>query len=407
MQEIDYLIVGGGIAGTTAAETIRSRDSNSSIVIITEEADRLYSRVLLPRFLRNENTFGSLYIRQEKDYREKNITLFTNERVLKVDTENKQISTDKKRSFSYKKLLVATGGKVNKLDIPDADLPGVVYMRTLEDIKRIKDLISKSKEAVVLGGGFIGIEFAQSFIKNGLKTASIIREKTFWDTIVGENSGKLLSQILTENGVKILAESQVSEFIGNEKLEGVKLLSGQSIVADIAGVGIGIHLDIDYLKDSGLSIKKGVVTNEYLETSVSGVWAAGDIAEFYDPIFQKYHTMGNWSNASAQGRTVGINMTGEKSVFETTSTYSINIFGINFSFLGDPSVDENTEIIERGSLADKKLVRLLIRNGLIVGASVINNPSDRNAIGQLIKNRKKIASSKTKLGDLEFDLSTI
>lgn len=407
MQEVDYLIIGGGIAGTTAAETIRSKDNKSSIVIITEEADRLYSRVLLPRFLRDEHTLDSLYIRQEKDYQEDNITLFTNERVLKVDTENKVISTDKPRDFSYKKLLVATGGKVNKLDIPGADLSGVVYMRTLEDIKKIKDLISKSKEAIVLGGGFIGIEFAQSFIKNGLKTTAIIREKAFWDTIVGENSGKLLSQILTDNGVTILAESQASEFTGTSKLEAVKLADGDSVRADMAGVGIGIHLDIEYLKDSGLTIKKGVVTNEYLETSLPGVWAAGDIAEFYDPVFKKYHALGNWSNALAQGRSVGLNMVGEKSIFETTSTYSINIFGINFSFLGDPAVDENTEIVERGSVADKKLVRLLIKDDLIVGASLINQPSERNAIGDLIKGKRKITSSKSKLTDLQFDLTTV
>lgn len=407
MTKINYVIIGGGIAGTTAAEEIRAHDQNSSITIITEEPDRAYSRVLLPHFLRNENTLESLFVRTPQSYQEKNIQLLTNTRVVKVDSVTKQVTTAENQIYEFDKLLVASGGKVNKLPTKGADLPEVVYMRTLEDIKKIKQIISQSREAVVLGGGFIGIEFAQSFIKNGLKTTAIIREKSFWEPVVGENSGKLLSQLLVDNGVQILTETQVTEFTGQGKLTGVKTDKGTEVKADMVGVGIGIHLDIDYLKDSGLTIKKGVVTNEFLETSTPGIWAAGDIAEFYDPVFKRYHALGNWANASAQGRVAGLNMAGVKTAFETTSMYSINIFGSNFSFLGDPMVDPTTEIIERGSLADKKLGRLLIRDDVIVGTSLINLPVDRNALTKLIKNKTKITQSKSKLTDLTFDLSTI
>src|SRR3989344_6448907 len=253
MEKIDYLIIGGGIAGTTAAETIRSQDSASSIVILTEESNRLYSRVLLPHYLRNENTLESLFLRTEGSYQEKNIQLIAGERAIKIDTATKQVTTDKSSIFKYQKLLLATGGKVNRLVVPGSDLNEVVYLRTFEDAKKIRELISKSRQAAVLGGGFIGIDLVQSFVKNGLATTAIIREKAFWESVVGENSGKLLSQILENHGVKILTETVAEEFVGQERLEGIRLTGGTTVKADIAGVGIGIHLDIDYLKDSGLT----------------------------------------------------------------------------------------------------------------------------------------------------------
>ena len=407
MIKVDYLIVGGGIAGTTAAETIRSKDQHSSIIIITEEPDRLYSRVSLRRYLRNEITLENLFIRTPESYRQNNIQLLTSLRVVKVDSQNKVVTTNDNQIFNYSKLLIATGGKVNKLSTPGSNLSEVTYFRTLADVRKIKEIIGRSKEAVVLGGGFIGIDYAQSFVVNNLKTTVIIREKSFWEPFVGENSGKLLSKLLAENGVTVIADAQVTEFIGTTKLDSVKTDNGDVIKADIVGVGIGIHLDIDYLKDSGINLNKGVLTNEFLESTVPNVWAAGDVAEFYDVVFKRPHSLGNWSNAASQGRIVGQNMIGQRQTFETTSMYSINIFDSNFSFLGDPIVDQKTEIIERGTLTDKRLGRLLIREDTIVGASLINLPADRNAITKLIKTKTKITSSRTKLADLSFDLSTI
>lgn len=406
MTKVDFLIIGGGIAGTTAAEEIRSKNQNASITIITEEPERLYSRVRIPHFLRNESPLEKLFVRTSESYQQNNIQLLTNLRVVKVDTQNKIVTTSDTQTFNYENLLVASGGKVNKLSIPGSILPEVVYMRTLEDAKKIKEIVERSKEAIVVGGGFIGIDFAQTFIQNGLKTTVIIREKSFWESVVGENSAKLLSQLLINNGVAVLTETQLMEFSGTTKLEGVKTNKGNQIKCDIAGVGIGIHLNTEYLKDSGLTLKKGIVTNEFLETSVPEVWAAGDIAEFYDPIFKKYHSLGNWSNASSQGRIAGLNMVGEKTTFETVSMYSVNIFGSNCSFLGDPIVDENTELLERGSVAEGKLARLLIRDDVIVGASLINLPVDRNVFMNLIKNKIKITVNKAKLADLSFDLSS-
>ncbi len=415
MKKVDYLIIGGGIAGTTTAEFIRMNDSSGSITIVMEEPERLYSRVMLPHYLRDKIPFERLYVRKPEQYTEKNIELLKGARANKIDTQNKKVSLSNNEEVEYNKLLIASGGKVNRLKIPGGDLPGVTYLRTIKDVKEVKDLMGKVENGIVIGGGFIGIEYAQSFVHAGLKTTCIIREPYFWGHVVGENSGKLINKILEENGIEVITESEVSEFVGNGSLNSVKLTGGQNLRAEIAGVGVGIHMELTHLKDAGLKINKGVVTNEYLETETQDVWAAGDIAEFYDILFDKYHQMGNWSSAAAQGKVVGPNMAtgwgppagGGREQFITVSAYTIAIFDGTFTFLGDPVPDEKTELIERGSVDEGKLGRLHVRNDQIVGASLINLPADRSPIAELVKNRVKISVGKDKLSDTTFSLSSL
>ena len=412
MKKVDFLVVGGGVAGTTAAEFIRINDSSGSIMIVTEEPDRLYSRVMLPHYLREMVPYQRLFVRTPDQYEKQEITLQTNSRVEKINVDSKKVTLPDGKELEYEKLLLASGGKVNKLNISGSDLKGITYLRTDLDAKEVKEQMDKAKSGVVIGGGFIGVEYAQSFVKSHIKTICIIREPYFWSQVVGENSGKLINKILEKNGVQLIANAEVGEFVGEGSLRSVKLKEGKEIQTEIAGIGVGIHMDLDYLKDSGIKINKGILTNEYLETESSDVWAAGDIAEFNDLVFDKHHLLGNWSNAAAQGKSAGENMAGgynskNRGVFETVSAYTIPIFDGTFTFLGDPSFEQNTELIERGSVEENKIVRLHVRDDKIVGASLINSPSDRNTISNLIKNRVRIGVGKDKLADTKFDLGNI
>ncbi|OGY26289.1 MAG: hypothetical protein A2Z11_02430 [Candidatus Woykebacteria bacterium RBG_16_43_9] len=415
MRKAQYLIIGGGIAGTTAAEFIRMNDPSGSITIVMEEPEALYSRVLLPHYLRDQVPYERLHIRKPEGYTEKNIDLVKGVRADKINTQNNQVKLSSGDIIEYEKLLIASGGKVNRLDIPGKDLRGVTYLRTIADVKEVKELMNKAKNSVVIGGGFIGIEYAQSFVKAGLKTTCIIREPYFWSNVVGENMGKFINKILQEKGVEVVSESGVSEFGGNGSLNEVKLTSGKSVAAEIVGVGIGIHMDLDHLVGSGIKTDKGVIANEYLETGTENVWAAGDIAEFYDVLFDKHHQMGNWSNAAAQGKVAGPNMVvgwarpagRAREKFITVSAYTIRIFDSPLTILGDLEITKDTEQIERGSLAEGRLGRIHRRGGVIVGAVLLNLPADRSPIEGLIKNRVKIGVEKGKLADPNFSLNNL
>ena len=414
MRQVDYLIIGGGVAGTSAAEFIRMHDSSGSITIIMEEPELLYSRVMLPHYLRDQVPFEKLYVRKPQQYDENKIELLKNTRANKIDTQKKEVDLSNGEKISYEKLLIASGGKVNKLQVPGVELKGITYLRTIQDAQEIKELISRVSNGVVIGGGFIGIEYAQSFQKAGIKTTCIIREPYFWSSVVGENIGRLINRILEENGVKIISENEVGEFIGEGGLEEIKLKDGKKIPVGIVGIGIGIRMDLDHLEGSGIKTNKGVVTNEYLETETKDIWAAGDIAEFYDALFDKYHQMGNWSNAAAQGKVVGTNMVagwsgkaGGREKFVAVSAYTISIFDKTFTLLGDPVADNKTETIERGSVEEGKLGNIHLRNGVISGAALLNLPADRRPIEELIKNRIKIETSKEKLTDTSFSLNNL
>lgn len=412
MKKVDYLIVGGGIAGTTAAEFIRMHDSSGSITIISEEPELLYSRVLLPHYLRDQIPVERLFIRKEEQYKEKNIDLIKGTRVNTVNTQDQKIELDNGEIIEYDKLLIASGGKVNKIDIRGKDLKGVTYLRTVADVKQIKEYMGKAQNASVVGGGFIGIEYAQSFVKAGLKPTIIMKDPFYWSQIVGENMGKLVSSILEKNGVDLIPNDEPVEFLGDSNLSSIKLKSGKNIPADIVGVGIGIHTDLGHIIDSGIRTEKGVITNEYLETDTSNVWAAGDSAQFFDVLFEKSHLLGNWSNAAAQGKIVGSNMVAgweaaKREVFTTVSTYTIGIFDNSFTFIGDPTVDKTTVLIERGSIEENKLGRIHVRNGVITGAALLNLPADRRPIESLIKNSVYIENNKDKLVDTGFDLNNL
>ena len=414
MKNIDYLIIGGGIAGVTAAETIRQNDSSGLITIVSEEPEPFYSRVLLPNYLRDEIPLEGLFIRNPKDHKERGIDLLKRSKANKVNTQDEKVYLTNGQELGYKKLLIASGGKPTLLELPGADLTGVTYMRTIEDINQIKRLMQLAKAGVVIGAGFIGLEYAQSFVKKGLKTIYIIRKPYFWSKMASQNLGVLINRILRNNSVELITRAQVIRFLGDGSLRSVRLDNGKSIQAEVAGVGIGTRMDLGYLAGSGVKIDNGVITNEYLECSAPDVWAAGDIAEFFDVLFDKQHRLGNWTNAAAQGKTAGLNMIGgwgsvsknrEKSI--SVSAYTVSLFGHNLSFIGDVSRDEETEIIERGSISEGKLGCLFLRGRMICGAALINLPADRKPIEELIKYRVKITASRDKLADKDFDLGDL
>lgn len=414
MDHVEYLIIGGGVAGTTAAEEIRRRDSGGTIMMIMEEPETLYSRVLLPHYLRNERSLDELFFRKPEWYDAQRIRLRRGVRAASINGARRSVTLSTGEVAAGEKLLIASGGKVNTLTVPGGDLPGITYLRTIEDARLIKTLLADARRGIVVGGGFIGVEYAQTFVVAGLETTCVVRDPYFWSTVVGEHSGRLINVLLEDHGVRIFADAEVAEFRGRDRVESVLLKSGAEIAGDIVGVGVGIHMDLDHLRESGLKINRGVVTNEYLETETEHVWAAGDIAEFFDVIFNRAHQLGNWTNAQQQGRIAGQNMvagwgeTGrDRTPFATVSTYTISIFGVPFTFIGDPAIGPDVTLVERGSVESGRMARLHIRGNVLIGASLLNFARDRQAAVRLIEQKSPISIPQDELRNPDFTLDRL
>lgn len=415
MQKFNYIFIGGGIASTKAAEYARKIDPNGSMAIISEEPETLYSRLNLPHFLKDIIPVERLYLRDDKWYEDNNIILFKGKRVTKVQTNPKQITIGNEEALEYEKLLIGTGGTVNLWQLRGADLPGVFYLRTIDDARRIKEWLDKAKHGVIIGAGFIGLEFSTTFARHNISADFLVKDDYYWSSMLDQDQGELLSQMLEAKGIKIWTREETKEVLGNQKVEKVRTISGKEIETDVVGVGIGIHNELYFLDGSGIKTNRGVITNEYFETNIPGIYAAGDVAEFYDVIFNRQHQLGNWANAQVQGQIAGNNIAlydkqsalSDKQKYETVSAYSIQVFDGNVSFVGVPRASEKTKIIKRGTLSDEAIGKILVEDGRVVGAALVNRVRESTQIGNLIKNKVNIEGKEDKLSDPAFDLTTL
>lgn len=403
----DYLIVGGGPAGTIAAEEIRKIDATSSIGILTDEPHPLYSRILLPNFLRDEVKREQLFLRPKNFYGDNKIDLLKGSQAEVLDSKARTITTNQ-GLFQFKKLLIACGGKVSKWSVPGSEKTDLLFnLRTIEDAEMIRLKLDGAKRAVIVGGGFISLEFVNACLKHSVKPIMLVREPYFWSNLLSADQSRLITANLTEKGVEIITNDEAHQIKGEINQVLVITKNGRSLKADLIGVGIGIKLQTEWLTGSGLAVNKGVLTNEYLETNLPNVWAAGDIAEYQDITADKVTLGGNWNNAREQGKAVALNMAASKASFRYVSNYSITSQGLNTSFVGSVNNDPETQVVDRLDINNRRAGQIMIRDNQIVGATLINMLKEKAALLKLIADKTPIATHQGKLSDPNFDLNTI
>lgn len=394
------------MAGTTAAETIRHR-SDKSIMIVTDDWHTLYSRVRLPDYITGKIPRERVFIKEEMWYQENAIDLCREVSVQHLSLNERRADLSNGLSVQYERLLLATGGRVRKLRCPGSELENICYLRTLEDAECMKQAIQSAKKAVVIGGGFIGLEMVRCFIQAGLETVMVMMEPRFWPLALDKESTTMIEEALRQKKVTLHYADQVKEFRGNGRVQMVVLGSGKSYGCDMVGVGIGIDTLHPFIRESGLRIQNGILTDESLQTSDPHVFAAGDVAEFYDVGRAHHNQMGNWTHATEQGKVAGANMCGERNIFQSVSSYVIRVFGLSIGLVGDTTLLPDTEVIQRGSASHGGYVRLFVRDGRIRGATLMNRSHEMRPITELIKRPAKIEPYHSALSDVQCDLESI
>jgi len=386
-----YVIIGGGIAGTTAAEALRGLDAEADITVIGEEDERLYSRVLLPHYIKGKVEREKVYLKKPDWYETHNITYQSGVFVSRIDVKNRFVATSESREIPYDALLVTTGGEVNLFD---EDLRGVSYFRTLADADQLVKLIGEVKtlpkdeqKVAVYGGGFIALEYMNMFAHEGFDTTLLMRGIGFWSRMLSDVSQDVLLRYAKAQGVTVQMGVKDVTFVGDKELSAV-VFDGETVPARILGVGIGIHTEKALLKDAGIEVEAGVVANEFLETNVKNVYTAGDVAEFYDTIVDRRLVAGNWMNAIMQGRTVAKTMHGERTAFALVSSYATNLLGKEIVFVGDTS-RAHAEMIVQQVADEENAIELFERDGKTVGAILIGNVTTRQAITNAIKQKER------------------
>lgn len=387
-----YVIIGGGIAGTNAAFSIRKHDPEGGILIIGEEPLPVYSRVNLGSVVSGKQTPDQLILKQEDQYDQAYIDRSFNTRVTHIDHTHRLLETTNQDYVGYEKLLIATGGSARSLPAPGADLPGVFTFQNLAEAARSAQYIANKETVLVVGGGFIGIEFVELLSNLGKNVILVVRESWYWANTVSQEGGEHFHDYL-QSRATVLYQTEVKEFHGEHQVESVTLTNGETYNIGAAYIGIGITLNQDFIPDNLLHINQGILTNEYLQTSARDIYAAGDVAEYFDIRHNIYAPTGSWVIASTQGNLAGHNMTHPISVlpFDMVPSFMPKI-SLPTAFIGDcrPQKATETIIIKNTTF---KYIQANFRKSKLLGLIVIGDASLMGKGQKLLKEKAPLSET--------------
>ena len=392
-----YVIVGASLAGATAAITLREEGAKGRVLLIGAEPEPPYERPPLSKaYLRGEVPLEKALVRPLAFYANHGIETMFATRVMKIDSGAKVVELESGESLPFDALLIATGGRNRRVSIPGGDLDGVYSLRTVRDADRIRAEMIPGRRAVVVGMGFIGSEVAASLRLKGLDVVAIDPAKTPLFRVLGESVGHRIAELHRAHGVRTIFEDTVSAFKGNQHVDAVVTKKGARIECDIAVVGIGIEPVVDLLQGSGVRIENGVVVDEYCKTNVDGIYAAGDVANHYHPVFNRQMRVEHWHNAIKQGAVAARNMLGKRVAYDEVHWFWSDQYDLNLQYAGYHTTSE--QMVVRGSLETDDFLACYINQGRIDAAVAFNRAKDLRRVMPLIKSRRVV-----KLDDLRDD----
>ncbi len=399
-----FVIVGAGLAGGGAAATLREEGFDGRVVLIGAEPQPPYERPPLSKeYLRGESSFEQALFQPLNFYGENDIETRFGVRVTRVDAPEKVIELDSGERVPYEALLVATGGRNRRPPIPGIDLEGIYGLRTVADSDRIRAEVSLGRKAVVVGMGFIGSEVAASLRQSGVEVTVVDRNKVPLRRVLGEEVGRVVEGIHRDHGTELIFEDEVAAFEGAERVKRITTQRGRRIDCDFVVVGLGVEPATELLAGTGVGIDNGILVDEYLRTAVEGIYAAGDVANHYHPVFERHLRVEHWQNALKQGPAAARNMLGENEPYGEIPWFWSDQYEHNLQYAGFHT--EWDELVVRGSTEERNFAAFYRKDERVLAAVTINRGRDLRRSIPLIKAQEEIAAAK--LSDLDVDLRTL
>jgi 3-phenylpropionate/trans-cinnamate dioxygenase ferredoxin reductase subunit len=399
-----FVIVGAGLAGGGAATTLREEGFDGRLVLIGAEPQPPYERPPLSKeYLRGELPFEQVLFQPLDFYAENDIETRFGVRVTRVDAAEKVVELDHGERVAYDALLVATGGQNRHIPIPGIDLEGIYGLRTVTDSDRIRAEISPGRKAVVVGMGFIGLEVTAALRQSGVEVAVVDRNTVPLRRVLGEEIGRVVGEIHHDHGTELIFEDQVVAFEGAERVERITTQRGHRIECDFVVVGLGIEPAAELLAGTGVEIDNGVVVDEYLRTGVEGIYAAGDVANHYHPVFKRHIRVEHWQNALKQGPAAALSMLDRGEPYDEIPWFWSDQYEHNLQYAGFHA--EWDELVLRGGMEERNFVAFYLKDGRVLAAVAINGGRDLRRSIPLIKTREEVAAAT--LCDLDVDLRTL
>ncbi len=404
---MEYVIIGGGAAGVEAAETLRLREPKSNITIVSQEGYAAYSRCLISRFLEGRLSENELYFKGKDFFKRYNVDIFLNTAVTGIDKDRQKVFTSHRKEINYDRLLIATGSRPCLPKIDGLNLKGVVPFYSLKDIYKIKELLSRVKNAVVVGAGFVGLEAAYALVKLGLGVKVIERCAQILPNQLDTTAAKIIQSDLENLGVEFILDESIISINGEDYVSSVQIGDKSYLRTDLVVMATGVLPNKEPAEEAGLETDRGVLVDEFLRTSGTNIFAAGDCIEIQDITFGRRLISATWLNAILQAKFAALNMLGERrrytnavGIQNAVQFHRIPAISFGKTFL---ELEENNNSYEVISIHEKNIYKkLILREGRVYGMIFVGDIAKAGFYAALIRHKVDVSKYKEKLLDEDF-----
>ena len=410
-----YVIIGMGVAGIAAIEAIRSVDPAGEITMIGDDPHGFYSRPGLAYYLTGELHDQALFPRTREDFQRMDFRQISG-RVATIQREAHFIELDNNTQIPYDELLIAVGAQAISMNVPGASLDGVLKLDHMEDAKRILKYARRGRTAIVVGGGITALELVEGLVSRGVKVHYLLRGERYWGNVLDEQESQIVEYRLKEEGVTLHYHAEVSEVTGKQgRVNGVRLVSGQALKCDLVAYAIGIRPRLELAKQASLTTDRGILVNEYLQTNDPHIYAAGDVAQAFDPRSGRYVLDSLWGAAREQGYAAGLNMAGEQKAYIKPVPFNVTrLAGLTTTIIGNVGQGKDSDVIgiARGDSEtwrqspdamvaqtgfDVNRLRLLVGEKTLLGAIVMGDQKLSFPLEKIISRNTDISAIRQQL----------
>lgn len=409
-RSVDYLLIGGGVASANCARWLRESGADGSILLVGREPDPPYNRPPCSKgYLQGTESREETYFRPNEWWDEQNIELLTRTSVMKLDPDERVAGLVNKEEIGFDKALIATGANVRRLRVEGSELEGIHYLRTLHNADAILEDIQGAERVAIIGGSYIGTEVAASLAKLGKKCSIVMLESVTHERGFGKQAGRFVQRVLEDHGVEIHGEDELDRFEGAVgRVTGVLTKGGKAIEAEAVVIGAGAVPEVTIAKSAGFQIGPagGVVSSAELETSVPGIYAAGDMCEYDSEIHGGPLRIEHWDVAFNHGKTAALNMLG-RSVKHDVIPYFFSDLAdwASLEYVG-PAREWDEEIV-RGSIAEGAFSVWYLKDGRVAAALSVGRSDDLTHASRLIPGRIDVGERLAQIADVESDLAEL
>jgi 3-phenylpropionate/trans-cinnamate dioxygenase ferredoxin reductase subunit len=408
MRKIEHLLIGGGLASAHCAAELRKRGAEGEIVLVGREPDPPYDRPPLSKeYLRGEATREDGYVHPRQWYEENGVELLTETSVMGLDLDARTAKLQTKEEIGFSSALIATGANVNILHhVEGARLEGIHYLRTFANSDAIREEAEGAEHVVLIGGSYIGSEVAASLTSKGVKCTIVMLEEVAMSRSFGDEVGRWFHELLESKGIEIIGGDALGAFVGDGRVQAVRTESGKELECSAVVIGAGVHPEVMLAKRAGLEVDNGIVCDAALQTSVEGVFAAGDVCSYDSEVHGRRLRIEHWDVAFNQGQHAAKGMLGEPEPYRVVPYFFSDLADwAGLEYVGP--AESWDEVVWRGDRDAGEFSAWYLEGGKVVAALSVDRSEDLQHARRLIESGADVSGSRDAIADADSDLEAL